>query len=167
MLGKNTSIGRLCGVKSVKVYKRIVACFLVLLVVSGIIYLTVMKLEDTVFLSEYFRNILSKTCDRFGFDASNAWWNTHEGIRRFGHVIEYFALGLAVGIATKRKMVGVFVCMAVSLLDQSLKILIPGRHFDTGDIPYDIIGFCGGLFITWVVRFIARKLKKNHYCTSI
>lgn len=52
-------------------------------------------------------------------------------------------------------------CMAVSVADQIVKIYVPSRHFDKGDIPFDIIGFCSGLTIAWVIYFTFRKLKES------
>ncbi len=140
--------------------KKIAPYVLLVLAIAGIMYLTVMKLDDTVYLSESFRNTMNAVCGRLGFDTSTEWWNSGAGIRLIGHVIEYFALGLVVGIAIRRKLVGLIVCMAVSLIDQTVKIYIPARHFDWGDIPFDIIGFCCGLAIAWVLKFAAKKLRE-------
>ena len=119
-----------------------------------------MKLDDTVYLSESFRNTMNVVCSQLGFDTSSEWWNTGAGIRLIGHVIEYFALGLIVGLAIKSKVIGVILCMAISLIDQTVKIFIPARHFDWGDIPFDIIWFCCGLALAWVLKFAAKKLKE-------
>ncbi len=123
-------------------------------------FLTVMKLDDTIYLSESFRNVMNALCGRLGVDTSTEWWNSGAGIRLIGHVMEYFALGLVVGFAVKSKIVGFIVCMAISIIDQTVKIFIPARHFDWGDIPFDICGFCCGLAIAWVLRFAAKKLKE-------
>ncbi len=140
--------------------KKIAPYVVLVLAIAGIIYLTVMKLDDTVYLSESFRNTMNAVCSRLGFDTSSEWWNSGAGIRLIGHVLEYFALGLVVGIAVKSKVVGLIVCMAISLIDQTVKIFIPARHFDWGDIPFDITGFCCGLAIAWVLKFAAKKLKE-------
>ena len=130
------------------------------LAIGAIMYLTVMKLDDTVYLSESFRTLINSMCGKLGIDTSAEWWNSGAGIRWIGHVIEYFTLGLVVGIAIKRKLVSVIVCMAVSLIDQTVKIFIPARHFDKGDIPFDIVGFCCGLAIAWVLKYAAKKFKE-------
>ncbi len=123
-------------------------------------YLTVMKLDDSVYLSELFRSILNELCGKFGMDTSSIWWNTGSNIRLIGHVIEYFALGIVIGIVIKSKIAGLIVCMLISLIDQTVKIYVPARHFDKGDIPFDILGFCAGLAITWVLRFAVSKMKE-------
>lgn len=140
-------------------FKKLSPYILIILPIAAIMYLTVMKLDDTVYLSESFRITINVICGKLGIDTSSEWWNSGAGIRWIGHVIEYFALGLVAGIAIKRKFVSVIVCMAVSFIDQSVKIFIPARHFDKGDIPFDIVGFCGGLAIAWVLRFAIYKLK--------
>ncbi len=53
-------------------------------------YLTIMKLDDTVYLSESFRTTMNVICSRLGIDTSTEWWNSGAGIRLTGHVIEYF-----------------------------------------------------------------------------
>lgn len=141
-------------------FKKIALYILILIAVAGIMYLTVMKLDDTVYLSESFRNTMNAVCGRLGIDTSAEWWNSGAGIRWMGHVIEYFALGLVVGIAVKSKIVLLIVCMAISLIDQTVKIFIPARHFDWGDILFDIVGFCCGLAIAWVLKIAAKKLKE-------
>lgn len=140
--------------------RKIVSYIIIVIAIGIILYLTLMKLDDSVILSELVRSFMNNICSKLGFNTSSEWWNSASNIRLIGHVIEYFVLGLAVGIAIKRKIVAVIVCMSVSLLDQSLKIFIPARHFDKSDIPFDVIGFCCGLFIIWVVKFSARMIKE-------
>ena len=141
-------------------FRKFVPYILIFLPIVAIMYLTIMKLDDTVYLSESFRTSMNAICGRMGYDTSTEWWNSGAGIRLIGHVMEYCALGTVVGIVIKRKLIGLIMCMAVSLIDQTVKIFIPARHFDWWDIPFDIIGFCCGLAITWVVRFAILKMKE-------
>ena len=139
--------------------KKVVSYIFVLLAIGGIMYLTMMRVEDSVELSEVFRSLLTNICGKLGIDISTEWWNTSGNIRLLGHVIEYFVLGLVIGIAVRNKLFGLIICMSFSLIDQIVKIYVPARHFDKGDIPFDIVGFCGGLAIAWVLRFAINKLK--------
>ena len=82
-------------------------------------------------------------------------------IRWIGHTIEYFALGLAAGAMFKRKWIALPVCLLISVIDQLTKIFIPVRHFDPEDIPFDIVGFCCGIAIAWVISLAVRVLKKT------
>lgn len=66
--------------------KKIVPFVFIIFAIVGIMYLTVMKLDDTVYLSESFRNTINVVCRRLGFDTSSEWWNSGGGIRLIGHV---------------------------------------------------------------------------------
>ncbi len=142
-------------------FRRIAQYVLIFFVIGIIMYLTVMNLDSTVKLSESFRNFLIVVGGSLGFDTTNEWWNTSANIRLLGHVIEYFVLGLVVGFVIKRKLVGLIMCMAISFADQIVKIYVPARHFDKGDIPFDVIGFCSGLAIAWVLIFAVKKMKER------
>ena len=105
-------------------------------------------------------SILQGRDNRIGIITDNEWWNTDKGVRLLGHVIEYFALGLAAGIAFRKKWLALIFCMVVSIADQITKIFVPIRHFDAGDIPFDIIGFVRGILIVWVIETAFRALNK-------
>ena len=110
-------------------------------------------------LSESFRAILLKLYAKAGTDVSDQWWNNSVGIRRVGHVIEYFILGLCAGVAFEKKWKGLLLCIAVSICDQIAKIFVPVRHFDIGDLPFDIVGMVAGLAITAVIATAVKKCK--------
>ena len=110
-------------------------------------------------LSESFRAILLKLYAKTGTDVSNQWWNNSVGIRRVGHVIEYFILGLCAGIAFEKKWKGLLLCIAVSVFDQIAKIFVPVRHFDIEDLPFDIIGYVSAIAITAVIAIAVKKCK--------
>lgn len=131
---------------------------LVLLAIAGIIILTVMKPNTTMALSDSFKYLLVKLCEFCSFDVDSQWWNTTENIRWVGHVIEYFVLGILVGLAVRKKIAGLAICMTVSFTDQILKKYVPVRHFDKADIPFDIIGYVSGLLVAWIIIFTARKI---------
>lgn len=75
-------------------------------------------------------------------------------------LLSIFFLGVFVGFAVKRKIFGLIICSIISFSDQTVKIFVPARHFDKGDIPFDIIGFCSGLAIAWVSKFAIGKLRE-------
>ena len=119
-----------------------------------IAYLTLQYTPKNVEMSERFRLALSTLCQKFGLDSSNAWWNTGTGIRKLGHIIEYGMLGLASGFAffdSHRMVNGVVIsfafCIAISVVDQVVKILVPIRHFDITDLPFDVIGSVAGILL--------------------
>ena len=116
--------------------------------------LTLQYTPKNVEMSERFRLALSTLSQKLGISAENAWWNTGSGIRKLGHIIEYGMLGLASGIAffdshrvVKDVVISLAFCIAISVVDQVVKIFVPIRHFDVTDIPFDIIGAVGGILI--------------------
>ena len=78
--------------------------------------------------------------------------------RRLGHIPEYFLLGctmypaLKVTVPSRRNVYWAFAaCLLVSLADQTLKALIPVRHFDLLDLPVDLLGYGAGILLSWGV----------------
>lgn len=70
----------------------------ILIAVGAILALTLMNTPKNVAMSEEFRKLLVRACERFGICA-DTWWNSSSGIRKLGHIIEYGMLGIASGIA--------------------------------------------------------------------
>lgn len=122
--------------------------------------LTLQSPITTLGLSGAFRTRLVEICNLIGINP-NQWWNTPRGIRSLGHVIEYFIVGLVAGFTIKNKIFAVLFCGVISFFDQVLKIFVPMRYFDVGDIPFDVIGFVSGLLIAWIITFTVKKIKKS------
>lgn len=138
--------------------KRFIRYIPIFAAVVGILVLTTQNKEETTSLSQSFRNWLVEVSIRLGIDTDTEWWNDRQNVRLLGHVIEYFILGLASGIAFKRKWVALIFCVLISLLDQITKIFVPVRHFDIGDIPFDLVGIVSGILIAWVIGMAIRAL---------
>ena len=122
-----------------------------------------MNTPKNVAMSEEFRKLLVRACERLGI-RSDAWWNSSSGIRKLGHVLEYGLLGIASGIAFidfghrfKGTAIALSLCLTVSVLDQVSKIFVPIRHFDWTDIPFDIVGGIIGIGIVLVVTMVMKK----------
>ena len=135
----------------------------ILIAVGAILALTLMNTPKNVAMSEEFRKLLVRACERFGICA-DAWWNSSSGIRKLGHIIEYGMLGIASGIAFinsdrwgKGTVAALVLCMAVSVLDQSVKVLVPIRHFDWTDIPLDIVGSLVGIGIVVIIKMMVKR----------
>ena len=141
--------------------RRIVSYVFIGAAIAGIMYLTLMGPGGTTALSEWFRNVLNSICVDLGLDVSAAWWNSKEGVRLLGHIIEYLFLGMIAGVCIKRKWLGILICVAVSLADQTVKIFVPGRHFDNGDFLFDVIGYLSGLLIGWIVACLYNMHRGN------
>ncbi len=134
----------------------------VLIVVAAIIFLTMQSAPDTVGISEWFRERLVALCDRAGFDNIRGWVDSSINIRRLGHVIEFFALGLVAAIASRKIWRAWALCICISLGDQLLKTYVPGRHFDLIDLEFDAIGYAIGICLVWIVKcMISAKRRKN------
>ncbi len=132
--------------------KRVFAFIPVVIVAVIILLLTLQSAEGTVGLSEGFRNWLVSVCNRFGWDTFRGWIDSPVAIRRLGHVIEYFALGVAAAISVRKKKFALLLCMCISVADQVIKIYVPGRHFDLLDLPFDAAGYIGGILFGAVFR---------------
>ena len=122
-----------------------------------------MNTPKNVAMSEEFRKLLVRACERFGIPTAS-WWNSSSGIRKLGHVIEYGLLGIASGIAfisserfAKGITIALSLCIAVSVLDQVIKIFVPIRHFDWTDLPFDIVGGVLGIGIVSLIRMVKRS----------
>lgn len=77
--------------------KRVFAFIPVVIVAVIILLLTLQSAEGTVGLSEGFRNWLVSVCNRFGWDTFRGWIDSPVAIRRLGHVIEFFFVGIGSG----------------------------------------------------------------------
>ncbi len=120
--------------------------------VAAIIFLTMQSVPDTVGMSEWFRQRLLALCDRAGFESIKGWVESPINVRRLGHVIEFFALGLVAAIASKKTWRAWILCICISLCDQILKMYVPGRHFDIVDLGFDAAGYAIGICLVWVIK---------------
>ena len=150
--------------------KRFLRYIPILIAVGVIISLTLMNTPRNVAFSEGFRKLLVKACEKLGI-SSDAWWNSSSGIRKIGHILEYGVLGLASGIAlidngdithrwAKGTAFALVLCVTVSVIDQSVKILVPIRHFDWTDIPFDIIGSVLGIGFVVIIKMVVMIVKR-------
>ena len=126
--------------------------------------LTLQYTPKNVEMSERFRLALSTLSQKLGISAENAWWNTGSGIRKLGHILEYGMLGLASGFAffdSHRVVRGVLIslafCIAISVVDQIVKIFVPIRHFDVTDIPFDVIGSLIGIGLITAIGIVTNR----------
>ena len=138
---------------------KIIRYILVLVVLFTIVFLSMQSVQDTVGISEWFRSRMVALCDRTGFNSIRGWIDSPINIRRLGHVIEFFALGLVTAIASKKMWKAWALCICMSLFDQILKIYVPGRHFDPVDLGFDAAGYAIGICIVWIMKM--RLLNNN------
>ena len=57
--------------------------------------------------------------------------------------------------------ISIAICFGVSLLDQTVKIFIPGREFDWTDLPLDFFGYTVGSCLILLVYRRLIKVKKE------
>ena len=85
------------------------------------------------------------------------WWNNYILMRKLGHIPEYFLLGLSSVIALRKWWKAGMLCVAVSLMDQIVKWILPGREFDFVDMPFDLIGYLVGILVMAIVLRIRNR----------
>lgn len=129
--------------------KRLFVCFmrngkakwyLLIAALALIFLLNLQRGESSMTLSGKIGDILKDL-----FPNSSVWIDTH--IRKLGHTIEYFLLGIACYWCFGWK--GLLFGAGISVLDQCFKELIPVRYFDPADLPYDALGYILGSFMVW------------------
>ena len=85
------------------------------------------------------------------------WWNNYILMRKFAHIPEYFLLGMSSVIALGKWWKAGMLCVAVSLMDQIVKWISPGREFDWRDMPFDLIGYVIGILVMAIVLRIRKR----------
>ena len=139
---------------------RIMKFIPLVIVIAVIILLTFQDAQGTISLSEGFRNWIVGICDRYRLDTVRGWIDSPIAIRRLGHVIEYFALGVAAAICMRKKRYALLLCVCVSVADQVIKIYVPGRHFDIYDLPFDAAGYAVGILLGGMIFAAAAETEK-------
>ena len=114
--------------------KHIISGILLVLVIAGVLFLTLQGPEDTVRLSESFRNVALQL--GYTGDASQ--------FRSDIHIIEYFIVGFFAvlfvrSIGLKMWIGTLFTCL-FGIFDETLKILLPTREFSGIDLIKNFVG---------------------------
>ena len=89
---------------------------------------------------------------------SQSWtkweWNMfHTVIRKCGHFAEFFILGILMMLnmnltkVHKKYLIGIFLCMIVASMDESIQLFVPGRAGLITDVMLDTFGSVVGLFV--------------------
>ena len=133
--------------------------------------LTLQDKKGTTKLSEGTRETMVTVAVNSGASAEavdSAWWNDSKNIRRLAHVPEFLLLGISITLALRHMTYfivrGFGCCAAVSLLDETLKGILPNREFDFIDMGFDLIGYAFGIVIgvmlLTLVSFIRTRSKR-------
>ena len=116
----------------------------ILIILASVFYLTFQKPEDTVDLSNTVAHLPVVSAFLERMETYVSW-----SVRQWAHVFEFFIVGTGFSVLyifiTKHTWsmmaAALFTCMAVSFVDQSIRIFIVGRHFDAFGLVLDAIGY--------------------------
>ena len=137
----------------------VISLVFVLITLCILFYLTFQAPDDTVALSERVGH-LPVVEDFFNWVSAFVDWS----VRQWAHVFEFLIIGMCVSIfykfATKNiwtmLVLAVLTCMCISLCDQSVRIFIAGRHFDSFDLVLDALGYVRAIVVVSIYRKIYR-----------
>lgn len=130
--------------------KKTAAVFFAL-AVCMVLFFTFQRPEQSRDLSEAVRIWLEK----IGIQVE------YKELRSNIHVLEYFIVGLAVcGVCRSRGWkvwVGAVIGCGIGVVDEGIKVLLPGREFSSGDLIRDFIGILCAVLIATIVFLIKRN----------
>jgi VanZ family protein len=137
----------------------VISLVFVLITLCILFYLTFQTPDDTVALSERVGH-LPVVEDFLNWVSTFVDWS----VRQWAHVFEFLIIGICVSIfyifATKNiwtmLVLAVLTCMCISLCDQSVRIFIVGRHFDSFDLVLDAQGYVSAIVVVSICRGIYR-----------
>ncbi len=114
--------------------RRILLGALLFVAIVGIVVLTCQTPEQTKALSDGLRDWLNE----HGLTAIS------KDLRKNIHIIEYFIFGIALGLFGHafgwKLWTTLLTGYTAGLLDEVIKVFLPTREFDSGDLVRDVIG---------------------------
>jgi len=137
----------------------IISLVFVLITLCILFYLTFQTPDDTVALSERVGH-LPVVDDFLNWVGAFVDWS----VRQWAHVFEFLIIGMCVSIfyacATTNigtmMVLALLTCVCISLCDQTVRIFIVGRHFDSFDLVLDALGYVSAIGIVSICRVIYR-----------
>ena len=137
----------------------IISLVFVLFTLCILFYLTFQTPDDTVALSERVGH-LPVVEDFLNWVSTFVDWS----VRQWAHVFEFLIIGMCVSIfykfATKNiwtmLVLALLTCICISLCDQSVRLFIAGRHFDSFDLVLDALGYVSAIMVVSICRGIYR-----------
>lgn len=137
----------------------VISLAFVLITLCILFYLTFQTPDDTVALSERVGHLpfVENFLNWVGVFVD---WS----VRQWAHVFEFLIIGMCVSIFYKfateniwtMLVLAVLTCICISLCDQSVRIFIAGRHFDSFDLALDALGYVSAIMIVGICRGIYR-----------
>lgn len=137
----------------------IISLVFVLITLCILFYLTFQPPADTVALSEKVGH-LPVVEDFLNWASTFVDWS----VRQWAHIFEFLIIGMCVSIfyAFATTNIGTMMaralltCVCISLCDQTVRIFIVGRHFDSFDLVLDALGYVSAIGIVSICRVIYR-----------
>ena len=137
----------------------IISLVFVLITLCILFYLTFQPPADTVDLSEKVGH-LPVVEDFLNWSITFVDWS----VRQWAHIFEFLIIGMCVSIfyafATTNigtmMVLALSTCVCISLCDQTVRIFIVGRHFDSFDLVLDALGYVSAIGIVSICRVIYR-----------
>ncbi len=125
--------------------KKLVWGGLTAIIICGIFALTFQSSEGTMMLSESTRKLLAT----MGLKMSG------QSLRSNVHIIMYLLLGAALVLFGRsvrwKPWMTILIGCAIGLMDESVKVFLPGREFDIIDLMKDYLGI-GIANLIWLIR---------------
>lgn len=122
--------------------KTAAAIFLILALLM-VLFFTFQNPEKSRVLSETVRDWLGN----IGIEVK------YQTLRSNVHILEYIIVGLALTTFCRNTWIGGLIGCGIGLLDECLKIFLPGREFSSGDLIRDFIGVViATVIVTAVLR---------------
>ena len=126
--------------------KRVLSTLILILTILIVLFFTFQKPERSRDLSETVRTWLSSV----GINVD------YKTLRSNIHIPEYFIVGLAVCNFCRLRgwkiWPGIILACVIGILDESVKILLPGREFDAVDMIKDWLGVLVAAIIVFLIK---------------
>lgn len=140
--------------------KKVVIGFLVgvfpIIVYGIIIFLTLQNSSDSIQLARGAQSVIAEHISIPSANKDQSWFYNIARFRKIAHIVEYFFMGISTIYSfwwfLKKKCIFVScsICCILSVLDQYIKYLVPGKEFDAGDLLFDSAGYILGILIVLV-----------------
>lgn len=129
-------------------------------VIVGIFYLTLQAPDETICLS----NTVSEWLKKLGLHTDS------HALRSNAHLVEYFLLGIVLTLLGRsmgwKTWRAIAIGCACGVVDECLRIFLPTREFDGGDLLKDFVGIAVAATITLIVLGSRKRATQKTQCDS-
>ena len=140
--------------------KKWISLLLVIIIVCAVFYLTLQNAEETNALTYQTMEVLEK----IGLNIR------YKPLRHYIHYFEYFVVGLLISNlllnyiwkCPKAIWISMLFGVVVGTIDEVIKIWLPIREFDLGDLTRDYVGTIVGVLISAGVSMTIKKVKNDN-----